>query len=154
MEKKFKEEIILYVVNKALKDFGYDKIDRLQVVKILYLLDRLMKQEAGNKISDYEYILERLGPYSREIIIELTSLVRRGALSNTESYYEYTISNLLESDLEKIKKVEQAISNMNTEKIAAGIIGIFELARNLTQLLDEVHNLEEVKNGKIGKVVL
>ena len=150
---KFKEDAVLYVVYKALKEYGYGKIDRLQVVKILYLLDKTLKEITGEKLSDYTYILERLGPYDQNIVVDLTKLVKSGKLNTTESYYEYILGNIDEDDEKKIKEVEKVILQMGSE-IITKIKEIFELGKNSSQLLDTVHALKEVKGKNRMEIIL
>lgn len=153
MTEKFKEEIVLYIVYKAIKEYGYEKIDRLQVVKILYLIDKLLKERNGSKVTAYNYIHERLGPYDQTIVMDLTKFVKLGKLINTGSYYEYVLcDNFDVKDLEKFKEIDNMI--MNDTEIKNQIISIFELGRNVTALLDFVHSLKEVKDTPFRKVVL
>jgi len=152
-EIKLKRDLVLYVVYKALKDFNYPKIDRLQVVKLLYLIDDLFNKQNQKKLSEYHYILERLGPYAPEIIADLTELVRLGKLMNTDTYYEYTLSEITKEDLEKIKKIEQIIKKRG-EEIIKKIVVFFEMGRDLDMLLDYVHSKEEVKSKKLREFVL
>ncbi len=150
---KFKEEIVLYVVYQAIKKYGYKKIDRLQVVKILYLIDDLLKKTSNDKISEYDYILDRLGPYDPQIIVDLTKLVNAGKLTNTNTYYEYLLKDINEIDIQKIHEIDLIIQNLGNE-IVKQIIGFFELGKNLNELLDFVHSKEEVKQKKLGEIVL
>lgn len=146
-----KKELILYVISKALKEYGYPKVDKLQIVKILYLMDRkALFEKHINKISDYEYLLERLGPLAWEILDDLESLKLQKLIDNADNYYDFIIANENTEFMEAVKKAAKIIDLIFTK---TELDEIFNIARNVSSLLNYVHSLEEVKNGEFKKKI-
>jgi len=144
-----RRELILYIMHKALSDYHYPKIDKLRIVKILYLLDRLSRQKDGSKLSDYNYILERLGPLSWEILEDLSKLKQDGIIKNASNFFDFSFV-----DEQQVSGMIQEVTIQVESKISKEDLDfIFSLAKNLSQLLDYVHGLEEVKNAKLKQEI-
>ncbi|MDD5163181.1 MAG: hypothetical protein PHD95_03155 [Candidatus ainarchaeum sp.] len=147
-DEKNKEIFLTFILDKAFRKEDYSEIGRLQIIKICFLIDKLFSEHKLST-SGYEYILERLGPYSDEIIKQLDKMVYDGKIQNGSQYYNYLILNLPE----KIKEVEKLKETIVKEKLEKEIDQIFELAKDVGLLLDYVHGLPEVKSIEMGKKI-
>lgn len=147
---KMKKELILYVIQKATKEYDYIKIDKLQIVKILYLIDKLSLDKTGEKLSEYDYLLERLGPLAWEILSDLSSLKEERIIGNSDNPYDFILI-----DEKRVEEIIRGVSEQVEKKIGkAEINRIFNLAKNLSKLLDYVHSLDEVKKSGFKEKVL
>jgi len=135
--------LILYVIKRALGEYGYTEIDKLRIVKILYLLDKKFKEDTKSRLSPYNYVLERLGPLSWEILDDLEQLKSENVISNVTSFYDFKINSISQKEDTNIASVKVLIEN----NIDTG--PIFELATSLNHLLNYVHSLQEVKSAKL-----
>ncbi len=142
----FKDELILFIADKAINEESYPKIDRLQIVKIIYLLDRLFFERKGFRLSSYNFIKHNLGPFSFEIITDLNVLVDRGILSNNNTYYDYVLLSIPDSFKERINEIK----NILDPEFKNDVDEIFLLAKNIGSLLDSVEKRTEVISTNFG----
>lgn len=152
MSYRLREYLVLFVINKAFKEFGYNVIDRLQIIKTIFLLDRFFKLNKDETISGYHFIKGRLGPYSKEIVLDLDSLVDRKILKNGDAYYEYLLGESFKEKEAGIKEIEKAIFSCDDSKTR--LKEILELAKDLSALLDAVYGLKEVSDREMGQEIV
>jgi hypothetical protein len=149
-EQQQKHALVLYVIDKIRQQYNYIP-DKLRIVKILYLLDRKFKENTGGRLSNYNYVLEKLGPLAWEILDNLEELKSVNVLSNFNSLYNFKINFIATQDLDTIKSlsstIDKSISTMD-------IKFIFDTSENLNVLLNYVHSLPEVKNAKLHKSIM
>ncbi len=140
---EIRRALVLYVIKKALGEYGHTEIDKLRIVKILYLLDKKFKEDTKSHLSPYNYILERLGPLSWEILDDLEQLKSENVISNVTSFYDFKLNSIPQKENINIETVRVLIeNNIDTHPI-------FELATSLNHLLNYVHSLPEVKSAKL-----
>lgn len=137
----FGDELLIFIACKAINQHNFEKIDRLQMVKIVYLLDRLFLKTKGDKISRYNFIRHKLGPFSPEIVSDLNNLVSRGTFANKSTYYDYTIIGVPETYRTSFIEIKHMLSEPN---VRSDVEDIFELAKDIGDLLTVVENREEV----------
>jgi len=134
------------VVKRAIRDFSYDTIDRLRVVKILYLIDRKLKNQQDIKFTQFNYIKHNLGPFTGDITSELENLIEEGILEHSDNiYYIYKISEIPEDFNDIENRLEEKLIMIDDS-----VKEIFELARDKTELLNYVEGLPEVKETHFG----
>lgn len=143
------KELLLFIFNETVQKRKWNSVDRLQAVKIIYLLEKEFKRKTGIKLSKYIFIKHRLGPFSNEIVTDLENLKETGIIENTNTYYNYKVVDL-KVCIKEIERVEKEIKDNNLEKELNEII---DKAKEISLLLDYVENLEEVKRAKFGEEI-
>jgi uncharacterized protein YwgA len=144
----FGKELLQYILNETIEKRKWDCISRLQVIKILYLLEKEFKKKTGTKLSKYIFIKHRLGPYSGDIVSDLEDLKNAGILANVNIYYSYKPVKALNK--EEIEKIERKIKENDLER---SLDNILERAKNVNSLLSFVENLDEVKKASLGNEI-
>lgn len=142
--------VLAYISKVALDSFNYDSIDRLQFVKILYMIESKMNQNGVGTLTDYEFIKARLGPYSSDIVNDLEKLVDIGVIEPGEKYYEYTLGDIPEEIQKEIDEIQILIQENG---MSGELEEIFDLGRNTSDILDEVESLDVVENTERGDPV-
>ena len=145
-----KYTLILYVINRISEQYKYAP-DKLRIVKILYLLDRKFKENTSRRLSDYNYVLEKLGPLAWEILDNLEELKSANMLSNFDNLYNFKITFISSNDSNGIKSISDTIERDISKK---DIEFIFEKSKNLNGLLNYVHSLPEVKKAKLHEPII
>ena len=143
--------LILYVLKTATEKYGYKELDKLRIVKILYLIDRAVKHKSNKQISNYSYTLERLGPLDFKILDDLDTLRQENQIINSINLYNFTIS---EPSSQLLKYAQEQSSRINECLQEDEITEIFDTAKNLNFLLNYVHNLDEVKHTRYREQIV
>ena len=88
--------VLLFLINKAIKDFNYEKMGAFQIEKILYILEEKISNEDESSLTDYNFIQTHTGPYCAKIIEDLEGLVNKGIIKSEEGYRKFSIKKLPE----------------------------------------------------------
>ncbi len=144
------DQIALFIVDKAM-EMNFENISRLQVVKILYLLDKKFKEKTGKRLTGYDYVKNKLGPLDKKIINDLETLLDKGILQNSNSYYSYIRIELPTDFVDTKKKIDGIIDQEGLREILTETL---ELARDVNDILNVVENFDEVKNAKMGTPIV
>jgi len=140
-------DLILFIFDE-IKKRQWKGISRLQIIKILYLLDKDSVKKNSKKISKYIFTKNKLGPFSNDIVADLENLKNNGFLENVDFYYMYNLIKPVNSD--DIVRVKTAIKDFDLELEFNNII---EKAKDVNSLLEYVENLNEVKKASLGEEI-
>jgi hypothetical protein len=141
---------ILYVIDKAINSHNYEFIGRLQIVKLLYMLDVYFKEKTSERFTNYEYQKWHHGPFTWDIVNEAEKLEEEGFLFHPNSYYLYTLIRVPEKFEEIKNKIDKSIRELGLEQ---KIQSLFELGRDKNEILRFVENREEVKKTKFSEKI-
>lgn len=135
-------DLLLYIISVYSRIKGRG-IGRTKLMKLVFLIDYHAIKELGSKITKITWFKWLYGPFSRAVLDTLDVLEDEGIVEIEEipdigRFYKYSKRIVLP---EKYKQIVDRVLNMYMET-------------PLDRLLDKVYNLPEVKEKKIGDIIL
>lgn len=126
--------VLLFLAKSAMEKFEYTQLTRIQLVKILFLLEKKLYDAGEERLTDYVFEMTETGPYSADVINDIEELVEVGWLSRGDRYNQYQLENLSPS-LEH--KVDEIRANLEKTGQLEYLQHILEIGRNQSKLLEE-----------------
>jgi len=135
-------DIVLYTISRYVAIAGRG-IGRVRLMKLLFLADYIYKKRFNKKLTNVKWIMWLFGPFSKDILNVLDELEVKGKVI----IEDVDGIGIFYSTYESVR-LDDEVKNIIDEVIRE--YGV----KSLEQLLQDVYSLREVKETKIGDLIL
>jgi len=135
-------DIVLYTISRYVAIAGRG-IGRIRLMKLLFLADYIYKKRFNKKLTNVKWIMWLFGPFSKDILNVLDELEVKGKVI----IEDVDGIGIFYSTYERVR-LDDEVKNIIDEVIRE--YGV----KSLEQLLQDVYSLREVKEAKIGDLIL
>ncbi|ADM28469.1 conserved hypothetical protein [Ignisphaera aggregans DSM 17230] len=135
-------DIVLYTISRYAAIAGRG-ISRIRLMKLLFLADYIYKKRFNKKLTNAKWIMWLFGPFSKDILNVLDELEVKGKVI----IEDVDGIGIFYSTYERVR-LDDEVKNIIDEVIRE--YGV----KSLEQLLQDVYSLREVKEAKIGDLIL
>jgi len=135
-------DIVLYTISRYAAIAGRG-ISRIRLMKLLFLADYMYKKRFNKKLTNTKWIMWLFGPFSKDILNVLDELEVKGKVI----IEDVDGIGIFYSTYERVR-LDDEVKNIIDEVIRE--YGV----KSLEQLLQDVYSLREVKEAKIGDLIL